>query len=194
MTFKMMNKDRTMTVFHYSHDTCEFVGTGDALIPADTGLPAFCTAITPPEEKESHVRVYDPVKSKWTYQLDKRGTYYDKATGFPVYVSGLGDVLETLTALMPGSTFDKWDGEKWIQDEVALRAYEVELATQEKVALLSHADKRIAIFEDAIRLKMATENEIKSLEEWQKCRVLLNRVDLSDAPSITWPVVPEDVA
>ncbi len=47
MTFKMTGESRTITVYNFRADTCEFIGKGDALIPAFTGLPACCTSEKP---------------------------------------------------------------------------------------------------------------------------------------------------
>lgn len=64
-------------------------------------------------------------------------------------------------------------------------------AQRQKMALMSQANNVIATLQDAVDLGIATENEAISLIEWKKYRVLLNRVDASNAPDIEWPVVPE---
>lgn len=48
MAFKFSEKDRTIRIYNLRADTREFIGAGDAYIPANTGLPADCTNIAPP--------------------------------------------------------------------------------------------------------------------------------------------------
>lgn len=63
-------------------------------------------------------------------------------------------------------------------------------AEAKKQYLLSEAADAIAPLQDAVDLDMATPEEEALLKEWKKYRVLLNRVDTSAAPDITWPVKP----
>ncbi|MBD2815321.1 tail fiber assembly protein [Xenorhabdus sp. Flor] len=64
-------------------------------------------------------------------------------------------------------------------------------AEAEKRRLLSLAKEKIAIWQDAIDLDMATNEEKAALLVWKKYRVLLNRVDCTNAPGIDWPEQPE---
>lgn len=70
--------------------------------------------------------------------------------------------------------------------------YEEAVAAAEanKQYLLSEASEAIAPLQDAVDLDMATPEEEALLKSWKKYRVLLNRVDTSTAPDITWPVKP----
>ncbi len=63
-------------------------------------------------------------------------------------------------------------------------------AEQKKQMLLSEATEAIAPLQDAVDLDIATDEEIASLKEWKKYRVLLNRIDTSLAPDINWPQKP----
>lgn len=63
-------------------------------------------------------------------------------------------------------------------------------AEQKKQMLLSEAAEAIAPLQDAVDLDIATDEEIALLKEWKKYRVLINRIDTSTAPDITWPVKP----
>lgn len=67
------------------------------------------------------------------------------------------------------------------------------VAQRQKMELMSQANNVIATLQDAVELDMATEKEGKSLLEWKKYRVLLNRIDTSNAPDIEWPSVPDYV-
>ncbi|MDK1334445.1 tail fiber assembly protein [Cronobacter turicensis] len=68
------------------------------------------------------------------------------------------------------------------------------LAASKKAALVRAAGDAIAPLQDAVNLGMATDKEKMRLTEWLQYRVLLNRIDTSAAPDITWPEVPGDVA
>jgi|SRR5688572_2760366 hypothetical protein len=57
-------------------------------------------------------------------------------------------------------------------------------------ALMAKANAAIAPLQDAVDIDDATEAERASLTAWKKYRVALNRLDLSDAPDITWPEIP----
>jgi len=56
--------------------------------------------------------------------------------------------------------------------------------------LLQTADGKVTPLQDAVDLDMATEDEKKQMAFWKKYRVLLNRIDTSTAPDITWPEQP----
>lgn len=52
---------------------------------------------------------------------------------------------------------------------------------------MDEATRIMAPLQDAVDLNMATDAEKAALLAWKKYRVLLNRVDISDAPDIDWP-------
>jgi len=64
------------------------------------------------------------------------------------------------------------------------------VASAQKSLLMSQSTDRIAPLQDAVELDIATEQEKAELNAWKKYRVLLNRVDTSKAPDITWPDQP----
>lgn len=66
----------------------------------------------------------------------------------------------------------------------------ISMGIKEKERLIAEATVKIAPFQDAEDLDMATPEEKSSLMAWKKYRVLLNRVDTSLAPDITWPQPP----
>ena len=66
----------------------------------------------------------------------------------------------------------------------------VSQAEQQKASLLSDASQKISILQDAVDLEMATDDETAQLTAWKKYRVLLNRVDTSTAPDVSWPTQP----
>ncbi|WP_189389258.1 tail fiber assembly protein [Buttiauxella sp. B2] len=64
----------------------------------------------------------------------------------------------------------------------------VAVADIKRRKLLAEATATIAPLQDAVDLGVATDEEIASLRNWKKHRVLLSRVDISAAPNINWPV------
>ncbi|WP_312140449.1 tail fiber assembly protein [Pantoea septica] len=63
-------------------------------------------------------------------------------------------------------------------------------AEAKRSALMQTAGDAITPLQDAEALGMATDDEKAQLAEWRKYRVLLNRIDTSLAPGISWPVKP----
>lgn len=63
-------------------------------------------------------------------------------------------------------------------------------AEEKKSQLRSVADSEVSWRQDAVDAGMATASEAEALAEWKKYRVLLMRVDTSNAPNIAWPLKP----
>ncbi|HDI3034378.1 tail fiber assembly protein [Cronobacter sp. EKM101R] len=191
MTFKMTEVARTITVYNYSSHSFEYIGASDAYIPPHTGLPAYCTDIEPPQATDGYVAVFDEDKNKWSLIQDHRGmTVYNTDTGDAVFISELGDLPENTTALSPSGDFKKWNGQKWVDDKEAKNAFIISEASNQKNSMLTYAAERIAPLQDAVELGIATETEIADLAAWRRYRVLLHRVNPSDAPDIDWPARP----
>ena len=66
----------------------------------------------------------------------------------------------------------------------------IEQAEAKKQRLMADATVSMAPLQDADDIGEATDDELLQLKAWKKYRVLLNRVDTSAAPDITWPVKP----
>ncbi|OCQ51692.1 Caudovirales tail fiber assembly protein [Photorhabdus australis subsp. thailandensis] len=66
----------------------------------------------------------------------------------------------------------------------------ISIAEIQRKQFISLANKEITPLADAVELDIATDEEILSLKEWKKYRVMLNRVDTSKAPDIDWPIAP----
>ncbi|MBD2800314.1 tail fiber assembly protein [Xenorhabdus sp. M] len=67
----------------------------------------------------------------------------------------------------------------------------IEEAELQKRQLLNESAEKIAIWQDAVDLDMATKKEKIALFVWRRYRVLLYRVDCSTAPDIAWPELPK---
>lgn len=64
-------------------------------------------------------------------------------------------------------------------------------ANATKSILLSKASEKMAPYQDAIDLGIATDKELKQLNAWKQYRVDLNRIDTANAPDIAWPEKPQ---
>lgn len=193
MTFKFSDKDRTIRIYNLRADTREFIGAGDAYIPAGTGLPADCTDIAPPDIAPGMAAVFNG--KKWSLYEDHRNdTVYSKKNGQQIFITGLGELPSDVTTIAPEGDYMRWDGNQWIKDSDAERAAAVSHAIDEKKRRQKEATEIISTLQDAVDLDMATEKEIALLSEWKSYRVLLNRIDTSLAPEIEWPEVPDNVA
>lgn len=63
-------------------------------------------------------------------------------------------------------------------------------AKNKKSALMLEVNNLLAPLQDAVDLGLSTSEENALLLEWKKYRILLNRVETSNAPNIEWPVKP----
>ncbi|MET6556946.1 tail fiber assembly protein [Citrobacter farmeri] len=195
MAFKMSDTDQTVTVYNLRSDTSEFIGEGDAFIPAFTGLPANCTTVKPPETKSGFIAIFDTNKQKWQSLEDHRGeVVYDTETGSAVTINEPGKYPAGTTTIVPENAWQKWNGKAWVNDVDAKREALTGEAQAGKTTLLRQANDVIATLQDAVDFDMATEEEKTLLVTWKKYRVLLNRVQPENAPDIVWPEVPGDVA
>ena len=64
-------------------------------------------------------------------------------------------------------------------------------ANERRNALLNDAAALMSPLQDAVDIADASDDEQESLTVWKKYRVSLNRLDLSLAPDIDWPLLPE---
>lgn len=184
--FALKKTERTLTVFNYLAGTGEYIGSGDAFIPAGTGLPAYATHISPPETPAGMVALF--INDAWQTVVDNRGkTAWRKETGQPHIISEPGELHAGLTFESPRSAYDIWDGMQWVKDEEAERQSIIARNEEQKAALMKEASAQIAILEDAQTLEIATEDELKQLASWKVYRVKLNRIDISQPGEIEWP-------
>lgn len=117
MTFKMTDTNRVITIYNLSSATNEFIGKGDGYIPANTGLPAYCTDIAPPVAKDEFVAVFNSESGKWSLVEDHRGKIvYNIHTGANITINQLGKLPDDVVSVAPEGHFVKWDGEKWVHD------------------------------------------------------------------------------
>lgn len=191
MTFKMKNEDQTITIYNLRADTNEFIGGGDTYIPANTGLPAYCTDIEPPATNNGEVAVFDSAKNKWAVIEDNRdSTVYDVNSGLGVYITELGPVPNNTTPIQPNGPYQKWDSKEWVKDEEAENAAKLVDAQSQKNNLMQVANDHITPLQYAVDLDMATDEEKQQLLNWKKYCVQLSRADVSNPELIVWPTPP----
>ncbi|MCI1897286.1 MAG: tail fiber assembly protein [Enterobacter sp.] len=63
-------------------------------------------------------------------------------------------------------------------------------AEETRSVLMKEANARVTPLQDADELGIATGEEMTELTRWKRYRVMLNRLDISAAPSIEWPELP----
>lgn len=180
----------TVQVFHFDMTTREFLGTEEVYIHVGVGLPAFSCLEEPPVQSEYQVAVRSEDNLSWSVTDDYRGiTVYDIQTLASQVITKPGPISDTVTTSAPSTPYDKWDGSAWVTDADAQHAADVAIADVQKKELITQASAAIYILQDAVALNMATDEEKAQLTSMQAYRVLLNRIDTSLAPDISWPVL-----
>lgn len=180
----------TVQVFHFDMTSREFIGTEETYIHIGVGLPAFSCLEEPPVQSEYQVAIRSDDNSAWSVTEDYRGiTVYDIQTLASQIITEPGPIPDTVTRSVPLTPYYKWDGSAWVTDADAQHAAEIVVADVQKKELITQVTADISILQDAVNLNMATDDEKSRLTALQAYRVLLNRVDTSLAPDISWPVM-----
>ena len=171
-------------------DNGEFLHATYQYLPVGVGLPANAYLDAPNSANDNQAIIHNG--QNWTYPSDYRGqTVYSIYTGEKLTITNVGGVPPDYTLLEPTSKFDSWDGEKWVLDTDKQQQHYINIATAQKKQLLRDANEQIEYLQDAIDANIATDNEKILFAEWKKFRVLLNRIDVNQAPNIDWPNQPE---
>ncbi|MDF7670229.1 tail fiber assembly protein [Orbaceae bacterium ESL0721] len=177
-------------IYNCDPNTGEYQSATYEYLPVGVGLPsgAFLDAPNEVTSDKAIVRV----GATWDYPNDYRGEkIYSTATGAESIQTEIGDIPANYTLLPPTSEFDSWDGDQWVFDATKEHSAAVATATSQQRYLVEEATSKISYLQDAVETEIATDDEVALLSEWKKYRVLLNRIDLEQAPNISWPVKPE---
>ena len=167
----------------------EFLQATYQYLPTGVGLPAHAYLEAPKNVQDNQAIIHNG--QQWTYPKDLRGTtIYSTETGAETTMQEVGDIPEGYTILKPTSQFDSWDGGKWVLDAKKQHQHDIDVATAKKQQLLNATNAQIEYLQDAIDADIATDKEKTLFSEWKKYRVLLNRIDLNQAPDIEWPNKP----
>ena len=168
----------------------EFLQATYQYLPVGVGLPAHAYLEAPKNVQDNQAIIHNG--QKWTYPKDFRGQkIYSIITGTEITITEIGDIPDDYTLLKPASEFDSWDGEKWVLDTEKQHQHDINVATSQKKQLLSDVNEQISYLQDAIDADIATDAEKSLFAALKKYRVLLNRIDVNQAPDIEWPIKPE---
>ena len=159
-------------------------------LPIGVGLPANAYLDAPKSVKDNQAIIHNG--QQWTYPKDLRGTIiYSTETGVETTMQEVGEIPEGYTTSKPTSEFDSWDGKKWQLDVSKQHQYEVNQASAKKNQFIADATAQISYLQDAVESEIASEQETQLLAKWKKYRVLVNRIDIEQAPNIDWPSQPK---
>lgn len=181
----------TIRVYHYVSETGEYWTWSDEFIPVGVSIPGNATLIDPGEDISGHVWVFDG--SAWVSEEDHRGeTVYSTATGAESAVGYIGDIKDGYTSLAPATSFDKWDGEKWVTDADAQHTAAIKRAENERQQLLKHADAVMLDWRTELMLGEISENNRTKLSAWIAYKNEVKSADVTTDPQrVNWPGMPE---
>lgn len=180
----------TLTVYNYDAVSGEFTGSNDEYLAQGVGLPANACITAPPAAEAGSVALY--LNGNWQVTPDHRGeTVYSINDGSVVLISAPGEYPADTTPFKPATTWDKWDGEKWVTDTDAQRDAVVSKAASEKSAMISEANGVTQAWQTQLLLGIITEEDKASLTAWMKYIQAVQAVSATDAPNIIWPQKPE---
>ena len=181
-----------ITVYNFDDKTREYLSASVEFLAVGVGIPACSCTDAPVDAKDGFAVCRTASLDGWEYVTDHRGeTVYDKQTGQPVDVTGLGDYPASVTTIKPLTPYDRWNGSEWVTDADAQKSGQVLEAEQQKSALLAEAQNTISLWQTELQLGIISDDDKASLIAWMKYIQALNAVDTSTEPDIEWPVKPE---
>lgn len=181
-----------ITVYSYDGETREFISASVEYLPVGVGVPGNSCVDAPISKKDGFAIRRNADLTGWEYVADHRGeTVYSTTTGKPVTVSQLGEYPEGTTTEAPSTTYDKWDGQKWVTDNEEQHAANVAAAEQQKTNLLNAANAKIRLWQTELQLGIISDDDKAALITWIGYIKAVQAVDTSTAPDITWPEQPQ---
>ncbi|ELV1726292.1 tail fiber assembly protein, partial [Escherichia coli] len=129
----------------------------------------------------------------WSHEEDHRNeTVYSTENGAAVTVDYIGAIKNGYVTLSPLTTYDKWDGEKWVTDTEAQHGAAVDAAEAQRQSLIDTAMASISL----IQLKLQAGRKLTQAETTRLNAVLdyidaVTATDTSTAPDVIWPELPE---
>ena len=177
-------------IYNTDVQTGEFINATYEYVAEGIGLPSHVCLDAPKSVEDDQAIIRNG--QQWIYPKDLRGTIiYSTGTGAETTLQEVGDIPQGYTTLKPSSEFDSWSGEKWVLDTEKQHQHDINVATSQKKQLLSEINEDIEYLQDAIDADIATDAEKSLFAALKKYRVLLNRIDVNQAPDIEWPIKPE---
>lgn len=176
-------------IYNTNVQTGEFITATYEYVAVGIGLPTHVCVDKPTQPENGRAIVLK--NGGWIYPHDHRGQkVYSITNGSEKTITEIGDIPDGYTTMKPASEFDRWDGGKWVLDAKKQHQHDIDVATAKKQQLLNATNAQIEYLQDAIDADIATDKEKTLFSEWKKYRVLLNRIDLNQAPDIEWPNKP----
>lgn len=199
MAKAILNKDGIateagdMTVYNFAPDTREYLSASIEFLTVGVGIPANSCTDEPVETKEGSAICRTADFTAWEYVADHRGeTIYSTETGEAVIVSLPGDYPENTTTQAPATPYDTWNGNEWVTDTKELHAADVQVAEQQRTALLAEAQATISLWQTEFQLGVISDEDKAKLIAWVSYIKAVQAVDTSKAPDVLWPDKPEN--
>ncbi|WP_199556716.1 tail fiber assembly protein [Enterobacter kobei] len=178
--------------FYYDVVTSEYTGWSDEFINNGVSMPGHSTDIDPGEEISGKIAVFS--NGEWVQNEDHRSEIvYSTTDGMSSTVDYIGPVHDGYTTIAPSGPYDKWDGEKWVEDADAQHTADVAAAESEKQAKIDQANMYINSKQWPGKAAMGRLNDIEKAQynAWLDYLDALEAVDTSSEPDINWPDAPE---
>lgn len=175
--------------FYYDAVTLEYIGWSDEYVNIGVSMPGHSTDVDPGDEVVGKIAVFG--NGEWGVFEDHRGeTVYSTTDGTASTVDYTGPIIDGYTNIAPSDPYSKWDGKKWGVDTDAQHAADVEVAVQQKVALLAEAQETISFWQTELQLGIISDEDKTSLIQWMQYFKATQAVDVSTAPNISWIAKP----
>ncbi|MCV5062120.1 tail fiber assembly protein [Escherichia coli] len=186
-------QEGNIIVYNYNSETREYISASTEFLAVGVGIPAYSCLDAPGTHKAGYAICRSADLNSWEYVPDHRGeTVYNTETGEAKEITVPGDYPENTTTLAPLTSYDKWDGEKWVTDTEAQHSAAVDAAEVQRQSLIDTAMASISL----IQLKLQTGRKLTQAETTRLNAVLdyidaVTATDTSTAPDVIWPELPE---
>ena len=182
-----------ITVYNYDGETREYIFTSTEYLAVGVGIPACSCLDAPGSYKAGYAICRSADFNSWEYVPDHRGEIvYSTETGESKEITVPGDYPENTTTIAPLTSYDKWDGEKWVTDTEAQHSAAVDAAEAQRQSLIDAAMASISL----IQLKLQAGRNLTQSETSRLNTVLdyidaVTTTDTSTAPDVIWPELRE---
>lgn len=180
----------TVTVYNFNAVSGEFTGSSDEFLAQGVGLPGNACITAPPATDVGRVALYRD--GSWLAVADHRGeTIYSVTDGAAILIDVPGDYPADTTPLKPATSWDKWDGKKWVTDSAEEKAAAIKEAKERQAALIAEANSITQAWQTQLRLDMITDKDKASLMTWMKYIQAVQSIDIDVLSEVVWPSKPQ---
>ena len=180
----------TVTVYNFNAVSGEFTGSSDEFLAQGVGLPGNACITAPPATDVGRVALYRD--GSWLAVADHRGeTVYSVTDGAAILIDVPGDYPADTTPLKPATSWDKWDGKKWVTDSAEEKAAAIKEAKERQAALIAEANSITQAWQTQLRLDMITDKDKASLMTWMKYIQAVQSIDINVLSEVVWPSKPQ---